>query len=53
MYHEQGMSIKNEVIVKSNTIKNNSNKAAMQYNLFDNIIGYEDIKKLFFLSFES
>lgn len=53
MYHEQGMSIKNEVTARSNTIKSNSDKSALQYNLFDNIIGYEDIKKLFYLSFES
>jgi DNA replicative helicase MCM subunit Mcm2 (Cdc46/Mcm family) len=53
MYHEQGMSIKNEVTAKSNTINVNSNESALEFDLFDNIIGYEDIKKLFCLSFES
>src|SRR4030095_6154776 len=48
------MSIEMDVTAKRNTkVITNSNKSAMQYNLFDNIIGYEDIKKLFFLSFES
>ena len=42
-----------DVTVKRNTKVTNSNKSALQYDLFDNIIGYDDIKKLFFLSFES
>ena len=42
-----------DVIAKRNTKVTNSNKSALQYDLFDNIIGYDDIKKLFFLSFES
>jgi replication-associated recombination protein RarA len=47
------MTIEMEVIAKRNTKVNCSNKSALQYDLFDNIIGYDDIKKLFFLSFES
>jgi Holliday junction DNA helicase RuvB len=47
------MSIKNEVTEKSTNININSKKSTGNYDLFDNIIGYEDIKKLFFLSFES
>jgi Holliday junction DNA helicase RuvB len=47
------MSIEMDVTVKKNTKVTNSNKSALQYDLFDNIIGYDDIKKLFFLSFES
>lgn len=47
------MSIEMDVTVKRNTKVTNSNKSALQYDLFDNIIGYDDIKKLFFLSFES
>src|SRR4029453_13583152 len=47
------MSIEMDVIVKRNTKVTNSNKSALQYDIFDNIIGYEDIKKVFFLSFES
>lgn len=48
------MSIEKEVTSKRNTFYN-SNKSTLQYeyDLFDNIIGYNDIKKLFFLSFES
>jgi Holliday junction DNA helicase RuvB len=46
------MSIKNEVTEKSNKININA-KNSGNYDLFNNIIGYEDIKKLFFLSFES
>jgi len=42
-----------DVTAKRNTKVTNSNKSALQYDLFDNIIGYDDIKKLFFLSFES
>ena len=53
MYKEQGMSIEKEITAKRNAIDNNSNKSILQYDLFDNIIGYDDIKKLFFLSFES
>ena len=49
----KGMSIEMDVTVKRNTKVTNSNKSALQYDLFDNIIGYDDIKKLFFLSFES
>ena len=47
------MSIKDEVTEKSTNININSKKSTGNYDLFDNIIGYEDIKKLFFLSFES
>jgi Holliday junction DNA helicase RuvB len=47
------MSIELDVTAKRNTRLTNSNKSALQYDLFDNIIGYDDIKKLFFLSFES
>src|SRR5687767_16021625 len=47
------MSIKNEVTEKSTNININSKKSTGKYDLFDNSIGYEDIKKLFFLSFES
>lgn len=47
------MSIEMDVTAKRNTKVINSNKSALQYGLFDNIIGYDDIKKLFFLSFES
>ncbi len=42
-----------DVIAKRNAKVTNSNKFSLQYDLFDNIIGYDDIKKLFFLSFES
>jgi Holliday junction DNA helicase RuvB len=44
---------KSEVTGKSNFININTKKSAGIYDLFDNIIGYEDIKKLFSLSFES
>ena len=47
------MSIEREVTENKNTIDNNSNKSSLQYDLFDNIIGYDDIKKLFYLSFDS
>ena len=47
------MSIEMDVTAKRNTKVTTSNKSALQYDLFDNIIGYDDIKKLFFLSFES
>ena len=47
------MSIEMDVIAKRSTKVTNANKSALQYDLFDNIIGYDDIKKLFFLSFES
>jgi Holliday junction resolvasome RuvABC ATP-dependent DNA helicase subunit len=47
------MSIEMDVTAKRNTKVTTSNKSALQYGLFDNIIGYDDIKKLFFLSFES
>ena len=47
------MSIKNEVTEKSANTNVNSKKSTGNYNLFENIIGYEDIKKLFFLSFDS
>ncbi|HEY9398364.1 MAG TPA: hypothetical protein VIP29_00545 [Nitrososphaeraceae archaeon] len=47
------MSIEKEVTANRNTIDNNSNKSSLQYDLFDNIIGYDDIKKLFYLSFDS
>src|SRR5206468_1839261 len=47
------MSIEMDVTAKRNIKVTTSNKSASQYGLFDNIIGYNDIKKLFFLSFES
>jgi Holliday junction DNA helicase RuvB len=47
------MTNKNEVIQKSNNININAKKSVGISDLFDNIIGYEDIKKLFSLSFES
>jgi Holliday junction DNA helicase RuvB len=47
------MSIEMDVTAKRNTKVTTSNKSALQYGLFDNIIGYDEIKKLFFLSFES
>lgn len=47
------MTNKNEVIQKSNNININPKKSVGISDLFDNIIGYEDIKKLFSLSFES
>jgi len=47
------MSNKNEVIEKSDNININLKKSAGACNLFGSIIGYEDIKKLFSLSFES
>ena len=43
------MSIKNEVTEKSANINVNSKKSTGNYNLFENIIGYEDIKKIIFL----
>jgi Holliday junction DNA helicase RuvB len=53
MYQVKDMSIENEVSAKKSTLFNNSNKSALQYDLFDNIVGYDDIKKLFLLSFGS
>ncbi len=53
MYQVKGMSIEKEVTANRNTIDNNSIKSSLHYDLFDNIIGYDDIKKLFFLSFDS
>jgi Holliday junction DNA helicase RuvB len=47
------MTNKNEVIQKSNNININPKKSVGISDLFDNIIGYADIKKLFSLSFES
>ena len=47
------MANKNEVIQKSNNININPKKSVGISDLFDNIIGYADIKKLFSLSFES
>ena len=47
------MSNKNQVTEKSDNINNSPKKYSGTYDLFDNIIGYEDIKKLFSLSFES
>ena len=47
------MTNKNEVIQNSNNININPKKSVGISDLFDNIIGYEDIKKLFSLSFES
>ena len=47
------MSVEKEMTAGRNNISNYSTKPNLQNDLFDNIIGYEDIKKLFFLSFES
>ncbi len=47
------MSIEKELTAKKGTFDNNSNKSILHNNLFDNIIGYHDVKKLFYLSFES
>ncbi|HEX2306493.1 MAG TPA: hypothetical protein VHH33_09415 [Nitrososphaeraceae archaeon] len=47
------MSIEKEVTANRNTIDDNSINSSLQYDLFDNIIGYDDIKKLFYLSFDS
>ena len=47
------MTNKNEVIQKNNNININPKKSVGISDLFDNIIGYEDIKKLFSMSFES
>jgi Holliday junction resolvasome RuvABC ATP-dependent DNA helicase subunit len=47
------MSIEKEVTANRNTIDDNSINSSLQFDLFDNIIGYDDIKKLFYLSFDS
>jgi len=47
------MSTESEISAKKSTFLKNSNKSALEYDLFDNIVGYDDIKKLFHLSFGS
>jgi Holliday junction DNA helicase RuvB len=47
------MSVEKEMTAGRKNISNYLTKPNLQNDLFDNIIGYEDIKKLFFLSFES
>jgi Holliday junction DNA helicase RuvB len=47
------MSYKNKVADNGNNISINLKKSTEIHDLFDNIVGYEDIKKLFSLSFES
>jgi len=47
------MSIESEISANKNTSLKNSNKSALEYDLFDSIVGYDDIKKLFQLSFGS
>ena len=47
------MSTESEISAKKSTFLKNSNKSALEYDLFDGIVGYDDIKKLFHLSFGS
>ena len=47
------MSTESEISAKKSTFLKNSNKSALEYDLFDSIVGYDDIKKLFQLSFGS
>lgn len=47
------MSTESEISAKKSTFLKNSNKSALEYDLFDSIVGYDDIKKLFHLSFGS
>jgi Predicted ATPase involved in replication control, Cdc46/Mcm family len=47
------MSTESEISANKNTSLKNSNKSALEYDLFDSIVGYDDIKKLFQLSFGS
>ena len=53
MYQVKDMSIESEISANKNTSLKNSNKSALEYDLFDSIVGYDDIKKLFQLSFGS
>lgn len=53
MYQVKDMSTESEVSANKNTSLKNSNKSALEYDLFDSIVGYDDIKKLFQLSFGS
>ena len=45
------MYTESEISAKKNTFLKNSNKFAPEFDLFDSIVGYDDIKKLFHLSF--
>lgn len=47
------MSTESEISARKSTFLKNSNKSALEYDLFDSIVGYDDIKKLFHLSFGS
>lgn len=47
------MSTESEISAMKSTFLKNSNKSALEYDLFDSIVGYDDIKKLFHLSFGS
>lgn len=47
------MSTESEISAKKSTFLKNSNKSALECDLFDSIVGYDDIKKLFHLSFGS
>ncbi|HEY6950483.1 MAG TPA: hypothetical protein VI146_07720 [Nitrososphaeraceae archaeon] len=47
------MSTESEISAKKSTFLKNSNKSAPEFDLFDSIVGYDDIKKLFHLSFGS
>ena len=53
MYQVKDMSTESEISANKNTSLKNSNKSALDYDLFDSIVGYDDIKKLFQLSFGS
>lgn len=53
MYQVKDMSTESEISANKNTCLKNSNKSALEYDLFDSIVGYDDIKKLFQLSFGS
>ena len=53
MYQVKDMSTESEISAKKSTFLKNSNKSALEYDLFDSIVGYDDIKKLFHLSFGS
>jgi len=53
MYQVKDMSTESEISANKNTSLKNSNKSALEYDLFDSIVGYADIKKLFQLSFGS
>jgi Holliday junction DNA helicase RuvB len=53
MYQVKDMTTESEISANKNTSLKNSNKSALEYDLFDSIVGYDDIKKLFQLSFGS